>query len=147
MGHQGASSPYPCLWCLVSVDTLRARNGVMHAPMTWSQEELVHVTNPQCQFQKRTLSIFQADLVECLADPRNHRNVNKNGKYHNSVTGDMLFPVNSLDQIVPLPLHLSLGLGHDVYQLLEQKCIRPVFFLLIGLRDRRPVLYGFRKKK
>ena len=50
--------------------------------------------------------------------------MNDNGKYHNSVVGPMIFPLNSLDQVIPATLHILLGVVLLLYNLLLEECKR-----------------------
>jgi hypothetical protein len=122
LGHQGASAKYPCIWCIVPLDRLRARDGKPHTPKLFNNQSKQFDVNEDCNFDKRTIDMYRCDLASCTLDPRNNGEPTKNGKYHHSVIHDMLFPVSGLDQVVPLPLHICLGLGHDFFQLLESEC-------------------------
>ena len=48
--------------------------------------------------------------------------MNDNGKYHCSVVGPMLFPLEDLMQVVPASLHIILGIALLQYNLLLDEC-------------------------
>ena len=50
---------------------------------------------------------MKQDLANNLADTRNGGDVKKNGKFHHSIVSDVLLATEL--NVVPLPLHLSLG--------------------------------------
>ena len=119
MGHQGASSSFPCVYCLVSHNSLKARTGAPRTPMIKVDHE--YMPNPDCVFPRRTKDMFICDLLENQSDTRNGGNTVKNGKYHNSIVREPLFLVDPM-HIAPIPLHISLGLGHRFFLLLENQC-------------------------
>ena len=49
-------------------------------------------------------------------------NLNDNGRYHFSVVGPMMFPLVTLDQVVPPSLHIMLGVVLLLYNLLLKEC-------------------------
>jgi hypothetical protein len=120
-GHQGASSCFPCLWCLVPLEHLRLKDGTPHCPKVRSSQS-GYVDNPQCQYQLRTLEQMDADHTANANDIRNRGNVYRNGKFHHSIVRDSLFPVADSSHIVPLPLHIALGCGLKFYKQLEAMC-------------------------
>jgi hypothetical protein len=102
-GHMGAGSKFPCLFCLVPLEHLRSGDGVPHSPQVRDTEGNF-IANEKCGYTHRTLEMFRTDLANCRARPGEAKD---NSKFHNSVYGDILFPVE-VDQIAPLPYILGL---------------------------------------
>ena len=48
--------------------------------------------------------------------------MNANGKYHFSIVGPMIFPLNDINQVVPATLHILLGIVRLLYNLLLNEC-------------------------
>ena len=65
---------------------------------------------------------YTANYNDNLADSRNNHNMHDNGKYHNSVVGPLIFPLISIEQVVPATLHILLGVVFLLYNLLLEKC-------------------------
>ncbi len=117
-GHQGASSSYPCLFCFVNLNSLSKPKGP-HTPYLKDKTGKYTIPNTQISATPRTIDDYKKDYASCLCDERKSP-----GKYHHSITGDMLFPVPSVLNIVPPPLHIRLGLGDDFFGLTEKATIK-----------------------
>ncbi len=117
-GHQGSSSSFPCLWCLIKLCILSNPKGP-HTPFLKDSNGKYTIPNTAISAKPRTIEDFKKDHAGCLCDNRA-----KPGKYHNSITGDMLFPVPSVLHIVPPPLHIRLGLGDDFFSITEKEAIK-----------------------
>ena len=72
--------------------------------------------------RERTIADYRKNYHENLVDQRNCGNKRKNGAFHDSVIAPMLFPVSSLDQVVPPGLHIMLGVDTNVSLEYEKKC-------------------------
>ena len=79
-------------------------------------------TPDDCPTELRTVDDYFQNYNENLADDRNEHHMNENGKHHNSVVGPFIFPVKSMDQVVPASLHILLGVTLLGYNLLNQEC-------------------------
>ncbi len=117
-GHQGSSSSFPCLWCLIKLGILSKPKGP-HTPFLKDSNGKYTIPNTAISAKRRTIEDFKKDHASYLCDDRT-----KPGKYHNSITGDMLFPVPSVLHIVPPPLHIRLGLGDDFFSITEKEAIK-----------------------
>ena len=62
---------------------------------------------------------YHEDYNENQADDRNNSNVNANSKYHFSVVGPMIFPLNDLSQVMPATLLIYNELILDCQELDE----------------------------
>ena len=69
----------------------------------------------------QTLKELEASYNENLIDERAGGDLHKTGKYHESVTGKVIFPLNSLSQVVTLVLHIMLGTVLKFSQILLTK--------------------------
>ena len=83
MGHQGSSASYPSSIDKVLLNHLQNHYNVPHTPDT-------------CPVEKRSIQDYIENYNENLADNRNRNNMHENGKYHNSVIGPMIFPLNDI---------------------------------------------------
>ncbi|XP_074661132.1 uncharacterized protein LOC141913866 [Tubulanus polymorphus] len=118
MGHQGCSASFPCLWCYITLDDLRNKKGLPHSPK--------NVIYPL-----RDINTYLHDLnvmnSNGSAGPRSH-----------SINRPMLFRPLDIAHLVPPPLHISLGIGLQIFQLVEQRCQE---LDKTTLNERDPLLY------
>ena len=70
----------------------------------------------------RTAKHYVESYNQNLSDSRNGYNRRENGKYHYSVIEEMVFPVKSLDRVVPPGLHIMLGIMLNIYNLILDEC-------------------------
>ena len=99
MGHQRSSASFPSAMDKTSLGPSTESWWPPHTPQS-------------CPVQQRTN----------LMDQANNGDMRKNGSKHYSVIAPMLFPLKSLDQVVPSVLHIKLGIVLLLYNLLLQKC-------------------------
>ena len=109
MGHQGSSASYPSALDKVELSHLQNHGGKPHTPET-------------CPVEPRDIDDYVYNYNEFLADTRNPNDRRQNGKFHCSVVGPMMFPLNSLIQVVPPSLHVLLGVTLVLYNLLQDAC-------------------------
>ena len=110
LGHQGSAATFPSSLDLVTLEHLRNHGGQPHTPQN-------------CKIEVRSAEDYRMNYNENLCDPRSNGNMRENGKYHNSVIEQMLFPIDNLDFIVPPPtLHILLGITLLLYNLLLRFC-------------------------
>ena len=95
VGHQGSSDTYPS-----SIDKVLLQHSQNHcnAPHT----------PKSCPTEIRTIQDYHKSYNENLADERSNNNMNGNGKFHNSVIGPMIFPTQSMDNIIHAFQHLCI---------------------------------------
>lgn len=72
------------------------------------------------QFPKRTLESLYSSYNDYVNDGSNK----KKAKLHQNVIAAPLVKTDIADRIVPLPLHVLLGLVNDVVSVIEQECIQ-----------------------
>ena len=109
MGHQGSSASFPSAMDKTSLGHLQNHGGLLHTPQS-------------CPVQQRTIDDYVIQYNANLMDQANNGDMRKNGSKHCSVIAPMLFPLKSLDQVVPSVLHIKLGIVLLLYNLLLQKC-------------------------
>ena len=110
LGHQGASATYPSCIDYVQLNDLQNHGGKPHTP-----EDCSHVV-------RRTIKQIKLDYTENLVDSRNNSDMHKNGHDHNSICGPLLFPIHTIDQVVPASLHILLGVTLVGYNLMNDEC-------------------------
>ena len=109
MGHQGSSASFPSAMDKTSLGHLQNHGGLPHTPQS-------------CPVQQRTIDDYVVQYNANLMDQTNNGDMRKNGSKHYSVIAPMLFPLKSLDQVVPSVLNIKLGIVLLLYNLLLQKC-------------------------
>ena len=109
MGHQGSSATYPSSTDKIMLNHLQNHAGKPHTP-------------ENCPTKMRTVLDYIENYNENLADDRNQNNLHVNGKDHNSIAGPMIFPLRSLDNLVPASMHINLGIVLLLYNLLLNEC-------------------------
>ena len=96
MGHQSSSTTYPSSLDKVTLYHLQHHGGLgPHIPLN-------------CQVEARSVKDYLENYSENLADHRHNNNMHENGKYQNSVVGQVIFPVRDLNQVVPASLRWEL---------------------------------------
>ncbi len=125
VGHQGASASFPCLWCKIKLELFR-KSKVPHTPLLVDNYTGQYsVPNLQLAPEPRTIEGIEEDYANYLKHvSKDDQNPRQKGKFHNSIVQDMLFPVKNTLNIVPLPLHLKLGLGANFFDLTENAAIK-----------------------
>ena len=111
LGHQGSSASFPSSSDLVQLQHLQTHGGMPHTPES-------------CPTSIRSVKHYAESYNENLSDSRNGYNRRENGKYHYSVIEQMLFPIKSLDRVVPPGLHIMLGIMLNIYNLILDECRR-----------------------
>ena len=106
LGHQGQFSTYPSPVDLVTREHLQKRHGSPHSPET-------------CNFELRTVKDYQENFIE---NKSADKGLHDDGKHHHSVVSGMLFPIASLDNVVPALLHIHLGIVLALFVMLEKEC-------------------------
>ena len=109
LGHQGASSTYPCSRDLVTLEHLRQNH----------QDGSPHTPN-HCSIPLRTSENYLENYNENLA--RGKSELNKHGKDHMSVIGRQAFPILSLNNVVPAILHIKLGVVLRLFEMMIAAC-------------------------
>ena len=109
LGHQGSAATFPGCLDLVTLDHLRNHGGLPHTPKN-------------CSIALRSVEDFDLNYNENLCDDRANGDMRENGKYHNSVIEQMLFPIRHLDFVVPPVLHIVLGITLLLYNILFCFC-------------------------
>ena len=112
LGHQGQASSYPSHLDLVELAHLRNHAGKPH-------------TQKDCEnfCKERTITDYGVQLAENLCDDRQGGINRKTGKEHNSIIDAMLFPLKSLDDVVPPILHIFLGGTLRLWEFAEEFAI------------------------
>ena len=64
----------------------------------------------QCSFSRRELTSYHQNFSESLCDDRGSGDRRAIGKHHESVFDRPIFPIKSLDFVVPPVLHITLGI-------------------------------------
>ncbi|XP_070545108.1 uncharacterized protein [Ptychodera flava] len=115
LGHQGAASKHPCLWCDIAKQQLS--KGVPHCSVKLDSVTNTFIANPDWEPRVRSIAQMQNDLIQYNSDDK------KDGKKYRNITKPMLLPIlDSVYQIVPMPLHILLGLVLKFYNMLETTC-------------------------
>ena len=110
VGHQGSSASYPSCIDYVLLADLQNHGGLPHTP-----DDCKHIV-------RRSVEEIKQDYVENLADTRNNGDLHSNGKEHNSICGPFIFPIKSVNQIVPPSLHILLGVTLVGYNMVNDEC-------------------------
>ena len=103
MGHQ-TSVTYPSIKDLVSLSHLKTHGGTPHTP-------------ENCKIELRGISDYMENFIANVVDDR-IGTVNRKGKHHSSIIGTPLIPINSLSNIVPPVLHITLGIVLKLFQII-----------------------------
>ena len=103
MGHQ-TSATYPSIKDLVSLSHLKTHGGTPHTP-------------ENCKIELRGISDYMENFIANVVDDR-IGTVNRKGKHHSSIIGTPLIPINSLSNIIPSVLHITLGIVLKLFQII-----------------------------
>ena len=109
LGHQGSAATFSSSLDLVTSEHLRNHGGQLHTPQN-------------CKIEVRSFEDYPMNYNENLCDLRSNGKMRENGKYHNSVIEQMLFPIDNLHFIVPPTLRILLGIPLLLYNLLLRFC-------------------------
>ena len=71
---------------------------------------------------QQSVKDMKLDYSAYLDDERHPSDPHLKGKYHNSMVGPFIFPLRSIDQIVPASLHILLGITLLGYNLMLDEC-------------------------
>lgn len=122
LGHMGASSSFPCIWCNITLPELRNTQGLPHCPMTKDKNgKWVSSSN---WTTKRTVEQFVEDLANVKENERGAKKKVTGSMFH-SISGDQILPLaTDVDHIIPPSLHILLGLVVRFFKDLEKDCAR-----------------------
>ena len=109
LGHQGSSASYPSHLDYVALQHLQNHGGKGHTP-------------DNCGIPLRTIAEYSDYYNGNLADTRNGGDMRVNGKNYYSVVDQMIFPLNTLCNVVPATLHIELGITLLLYNLILSVC-------------------------
>ena len=116
LGHQGASSSFPCEWCLVPLSDLQSRSGEVHSPFILTENgELIK--NEHGSYAERTVKSYQDDF-ESNKKNSTDGNLNKTGKFYHNIVNQMILVPHDLNHVVPPCLHILLGLTLRFFNIL-----------------------------
>ena len=106
--HQGVGARYPSLKDEVGRVHLREHGVVPHTPET-------------CPLVLRTVDEIREHHVANVVDDRmngSDRAMALRGKLHKSIVSSPVFPISSLDNVVPPVLHITLGIVLKMFNML-----------------------------
>ena len=109
LGHQGSASTFPSSLDLVTLEHLRNHGGHPYTPY-------------HCNIELRSVGDYNLNYNENLCDDRSNGSMRENGKFHNSVVEQMLFPIKDFKFVVPPILHVLLGVTLHLYNILLTFC-------------------------
>ena len=110
LGHQGSSSTYPSAKWSVKRDHLREHGSRIHTP------------NDCPEIGRRTIGDIESLYCENLAEDRQGFDTRVTGKFHGNFYNRAIFPILSLDNVVPPVLHIMLGIVLKLFNLLLSRC-------------------------
>ena len=110
LGHQGSSSTFPCVKWDVKRDHLQHHGTKPHTP------------NDCPEIGRRTIEDIESLYCENLAEDRQLFDARATGKFHGNFYNRAIFPILSLDNIVPPVLHIMLGVILKLFNLLLSRC-------------------------
>ena len=110
LGHQGSSATYPSSKWDVHKDHLRNHGGRPHNP-----QNCIGIV-------KRSVDEVEALYNENLCEDRQTNDTRKTGKFHGNFFHRFVFPIKSLDFVVPPILHIMLGIVLKLFNLLLERC-------------------------
>ncbi|XP_065681211.1 uncharacterized protein LOC136094902 [Hydra vulgaris] len=96
LGHQGSAASFPSSTDLVKLNSLRNHASMPHTPAN-------------CNILRRTIQSLESAYNENLCEDRQGGNLRALGKFHNSIIAPVIFPIITLDNVVPPVLHIMLG--------------------------------------
>ncbi|XP_065678677.1 uncharacterized protein LOC124819115 [Hydra vulgaris] len=109
LGHQGSAASFPSSTDLVKLNSLRNHASMPHTPAN-------------CNILRRTIQSLESAYNENLCENRQDGNLRTLGKFHNSIIAPVIFPIITLDNVVPPVLHIMLGVVLKLYKLLLKEC-------------------------
>ncbi|XP_065678012.1 uncharacterized protein LOC136093059 [Hydra vulgaris] len=109
LGHQGSAASFPSSTDLVKLNSLRNHASMPHTPAN-------------CNILRRTIKSLESAYNENLCEDRQGGNLRALGKFHNSIIAPVIFPIITLDNVVPPVLHIMLGVVLKLYKLLLKEC-------------------------
>ncbi|XP_065652994.1 uncharacterized protein LOC136080300 [Hydra vulgaris] len=109
LGHQGSAASFPSSTDLVKLNSLRNHASMPHTPAN-------------CNILRRTIQSLESAYNENLCEDRQGGNLRALGKFHNSIIAPVIFPIITLDNVVPPVLHIMLGVVLKLYKLLLKEC-------------------------
>ncbi|XP_065685093.1 uncharacterized protein LOC136097065 [Hydra vulgaris] len=109
LGHQGSAASFPSSTDLVKLNSLRNHASMPHTPAN-------------CNILKRTIQSLESAYNENLCEDRQGGNLRALGKFHNSIIAPVIFPIITLDNVVPPVLHIMLVVVLKLYKLLLKEC-------------------------
>ena len=122
LGHMGANSTCPCLWCHVKLEKLRNPGGQPHCPK---------IKNAQGNWvdrddwpTDRTVEDMQRDIQDNIRESGQAiAKLKANSKKFHSLYAEPILPIIcSIEHIVPPFLHIMLGLVQRFFNMLELVC-------------------------
>ena len=81
-------------------------------------------TPEHCKIELREISDYIENFIVNVFDDR-VGNVNNKGKYHSSITGTPLIPINSVSNIVQRVLHITLAIVFKLFEMILSEVRRP----------------------
>ncbi|XP_065639825.1 uncharacterized protein LOC136072566 [Hydra vulgaris] len=109
LGHQGSAASFPSSTDLVKLNSLRNHASMPHTPAN-------------CNILRRTIQSLESAYNENLCEDRLGGNLRALGKFHNSIIAPVIFPIITLDKVVPPVLYIMLGVVLKLYKLLLKEC-------------------------
>ena len=110
LGHQSSSATYSSSKWDVRRDHLQKHGGRPHTP-------------DDCpKILRRSIADIESLYHENLVEDRKGSDTHGTGKYHGNFYNRAIFPILSLDNIVPPVLHIMLGIVLKLFNLLLNRC-------------------------
>ena len=110
LGHQGSSSTFPSTKWDVPSNHLKEHHGKPHSPL-------------HCKdISPREIEQLTASYAGNLSDDRAGGLLRKTGKFHSSVCNLMIFPIKTVENVVPPVLHIMLGIVLRLFNMLTGIC-------------------------
>ena len=122
MGHMGAASKFPCMWCHITNSAIKKPNSKPHGPMKKVKGRWV---NNEDWYESRTAFSVYLDHLRRSRDPRNgdKSSAGKMSERYHSLVHPQILPITQTNEhllhIVPPSLHIILGLVHRFYLKIE----------------------------
>jgi len=110
LGHQGSSATFPSSKWDMTKAHLQNHSGKPHTPRDCSD------------IGRRTIEELEAFYNKNLCKDRHVENIRKTGKFHGSIFHRSVFPISTLDNVVPPVLHIMLGIVLKLFNLVLARC-------------------------
>jgi len=122
LGHMGAGSVYPCLWCHIKLAQIRKPGGQPHCPKI--KDAQGHWVDRENWPEDRTVEGMQRDAQDNLQrSGQSLEQLKANSKHFHSIYSEPIFPITtSMEHVVPPSLHILLGLVQRFFNMLETVC-------------------------